>query len=69
MNNTNTITFKYTYPKNANDTAKEEIDIIITNAITRTFWELYRKGHITNFYLIDEDMAQPTGEQNDEDEL
>lgn len=57
MNNANTITFKYIYPEDATERAKYETDCLITNAVNRVFWELYRKGHITYFYLIDEDMG------------
>lgn len=56
MNHSNTIKFKYDYPEGANDKLKTYIDFLITNAVNKTFWELYHEGHITNFYLIDEDM-------------
>lgn len=56
MDNINTITFKYSYPENATDTQKYEIDQLTKQAVNKVFWGLFRGGHIANFYLIDEDM-------------
>lgn len=56
MGNTNTITFKYTYPEDATDTEKYQIDCLIISAVNKDFWKMYRDNLITNFNLIDEDM-------------
>ena len=63
MDNTNTITFKYRYPEGVTDSVKCYIHDIITNAVNKTFWELYHDGHITYFSLLDEDMEE--GDKND----
>ena len=60
--NKSTITFGYYYPDGADDAVKDNIDLLVTQAVTKAFWELYHRHVITDFYFIDEDMAQPTGE-------